>query len=323
MIKTFTYAGNEKVGNAVSARLCEAGLKQAQQVASADMLLTFFTTMDEIENAYFGDDGFVQIMDAGSVVIDMSAASPSFAREMNAICTVSDLKFVEAPLVVKNMVATDVFARSNMLCFAAGEDDCLNDTKEILDTLFADVEIVGNAGAAQLARAANTIQNVAEIVSAIESRALFTAKSKSIGSIDVGGTHVVPANYAAQTILEAIEDDRYDGDFTCEMLMSELSAALMAADDFEVILPQAESAMHLLELLAVIGGSDKSPAALSLIYGDEAACAENGLDWERADQVFGSDFQFDSDDAEFDDGFIDQFEDDDDSGDIGFRYSAN
>ncbi len=50
----------------------------------------------------------------------------------------------------------------------------------------------------------------------------------------------------------------------------------MAADDVELILPQAEAAMHLLELLAVIGGADKAPSSLSLIYGEEADCAAQG-----------------------------------------------
>ena len=45
--------------------------------------------------------------------------------------------------------------------------------------------------------------------------------------------------------------------------------------------------MHLLEVLAVIGGADMAPAALSLLYRDEQASADNGLDWTRAAGLFG------------------------------------
>ena len=65
------------------------------------------------------------------------------------------------------------------------------------------------------------------------------------------------------------------------------TAALTAADDVDLILPQAEACLHLLELLAVIGGTDKAPAALALVYGEEKACAEAGLDWTRAEQAYG------------------------------------
>ncbi len=64
-------------------------------------------------------------------------------------------------------------------------------------------------------------------------------------------------------MLAAVNTGRFDGTYTVEMLMSELSAALTAADDVDLILPQAEACLHLLELLAVIGGSDKAPAALA------------------------------------------------------------
>lgn len=105
--------------------------------------------------------------------------------------------------------------------------------------------------------------------------------------------------------------------------MSEVSAAIMAADDVELIIPQAESAMHLLELLAIIGGSDKSPVALALAYGEEEDCARNGLDWTRAEQAYGqgADHDHDHGDDEDLDGF-DDFDFDDPYG-AGFDYSSN
>ena len=100
-----------------------------------------------------------------------------------------------------------------------------------------------------------------------------------------------------RSLHEAVRAERFDGAFTLEMLMSELTMALAAADDVDLILPQGEAAQHLLELLAVIGGSDKGVAALSLIYGEESACAKHGLDWTRAEQVYG-DHDHDHDDCD-------------------------
>ena len=117
-------------------------------------------------------------------------------------------------------------------------------------------------------------------------------------------------------MLAAVNAGRFDGAYTVEMLMSELSAALMAADDVDLILPQAEACLHLLELLAVIGGADKAPSALALVYGEEAACAENGLDWTRAEQAYASEEAGEEDD----------YDDEGDGGDFpgGFgAYSAN
>ena len=57
----------------------------------------------------------------------------------------------------------------------------------------------------------------------------------------------------------------------------------------------------------VIGGADKAPSALALVYGEEAACAENGLDWTRAEQAYaseeaGEDYDYDDDGGDGDGG---------------------
>jgi len=123
-------------------------------------------------------------------------------------------------------------------------------------------------------------------------------------------------------VVRAVRQKRFTGDYTAEMLLAELSAALMAADDAEVILPGVEATMHLLELLAVIGGADMAPAALALVYRDEAAGAEAGLDWTRAEQAYGSGHDHDHGDDEDWDTFDDA--DWNDPADYdGFDYSSN
>ena len=318
----YAYRGAPAFIEAVAARLDEAGWQRSEEIAAADAVITFFPSMNDLEDLCFGDDGLMQLMRPGATLIDLSAVTPNFAREMNAIATLSDLRFVEAPRACKDMVALDAFSHANLMCYAAGEEDSTRGVHDILDALFCDVRVMGGGGAAQLARASHTIQCVAEAVAAIEAHALFAASRRSISSMEMGATRVEPANYAAQTMLAAIDAGRFEGDFTCEMLMGELTAALMAADDYELIIPQAESALHLLELLVVIGGADKSPAALSLVYGDEAACAEYGLDWQRAEQLYAQE-GFD-DEADYHDAdFLDYLDDDEASGEVGFGYSAN
>ena len=80
----------------------------------------------------------------------------------------------------------------------------------------------------------------------------------------------------------------------------------------------------------VIGGADMSVAALSLLYADEETCAEQGLDWTRAEQTFGSAFGDEDDDDYFgfgDEDDLDDYSDDEDGGYFGYQgfpgYSEN
>lgn len=306
---TYAFRGDQHVIECLEGRLADAGFSREGETEVAACVLTYCTTMTELEDLYFGDNGLVSKLGPGALVVDMSPVTPNFASEMNAVVTISGYKMVTAPLVVKDKVASDALARENLRCYCFGEDGAVNEARELLDALFQEIVEVGSAGAAQLGRSAITIQDSAEIVSAVECLALFKSAKASMSIADTSG--VEPEACAPETLfmLEAVAQKRFNGTYTVEMMMAELSSVMMAADDYELILPQVESAFHLLELLAVIGGAAKSPAALSLVYGSDHDGDAYGLDWSRADAIYAAE-----DDAPVDDGFdsYDDYEDEDD-----------
>lgn len=323
----YSYRGNPAFIEAIADRLDQAGFVREGEVELADFVLTFCTNMTELEDLYFGESGLVDALKSDACVIDLSATSPNFANEMQAVVTLSDLGFIEAPLMVKNLVAQDAFERSNISCFVSGEQVWLDRAQDILDAIYGSIDNLSNPGLVQLARASNTLQKVAEIVSAIESQSLLDSSKRSISSLDTNGFTLDATSPEAFFVLQAISEKRYDSPFTVEMLMGELSAAMMAADDNEIIIPQAETAFHLLELLAIIGGSQKSPAALALVYGNinEEECARYGLDWSKAEGLYGEHVHEEQYDPYHDDRTDEDFYDDEMYEDdlTGFGYSTN
>ncbi len=321
MATSYAYVGAPTFIAAVEGRLAEAGFVRAADSASADIVLTYCTSASALEDLYFGDDGLVTSVAPGSVLVDLSATTPNFAREINAVATVNDLVMVEAPVTVRSLVAEDAFACDNLLGPVASEAEIPPAVRALLDALFGEVVEVGAPGRAQLMRNTHTLPLAAALVSAIEATALDDAAARSVGALDADQVPLF-SPVSADPVVRAVRQKRFTGDYTAEMLLAELSAALMAADDAEVILPGVEATMHLLELLAVIGGADMAPAALALVYRDEAAGAEAGLDWTRAEQAYGSGHDHDHGDDEDWDTFDDA--DWNDPADYdGFDYSSN
>ncbi|WP_080798471.1 NAD(P)-binding domain-containing protein [Arabiibacter massiliensis] len=311
MAKAFAYVGNETVGSMVEERLGALGYVRTGDVGSASAVLSYCTSQTALEDAYFDEDGLVQAARKGTLLIDLSPSTPSFARELNAVAVVSDLVSVEAPLVVVDIARADAFDRGNLVCLAAGDEDALESARPVLEALAGEVQDTGGSGSAQLARAAYTLQATAQVASAVEADALYRAVRRSASAFGQDVERVGAATPTAERVLDAVKGGRFDGDYTVEMFMAELSAALTAADDVDLILPQAEACLHLLELLAVIGGSDKAPSALALVYGEEAVCAEQGLDWTRAEEAYGEadegfdDYDFDEHDGHDHGGYSD------------------
>ena len=285
MATLYAYVGAPSFIGAVEPRLEAAGFKRVEDVASASMVITYCTSQTALEDVYFGDGGLVTLMDAGSVLIDFSATTPNFAREINAVATVNDLVMIEAPVTVRSLTADPAFGVDNLMAPVALEGNVPDEAQALLECVFGEVRNVGAPGAAQLARINHTLPLAAHLMSAIEVEALYDVAGRGAGRPGKLDTSIFGGDL--DPVVQAIREKRFSGAYTVEMLLAELSSALMAADDVELILPQAEAEMHLLELLAVIGGADMAPVALALVYREESEGAENGLDWTRAEQAYG------------------------------------
>ncbi len=279
----YLFMGHATVDVAVTAGLEAQGYERADKPCDADVILTYLSSQSVLEDIYFDDGGLIQSAQHGTLLIDLSPATPSVVREIEAVATVNDLMFVEAPLVVLDATVPDAFGEySNLACYLTGETDALDQARVVVSAFASSLREFNGAGIAQVARAVHTIQSVAHMLATIEADALVAA----IRHVPAGmSAHVEQAVSAhgetAEATLAALATQRFSGTFTIEILMAELYAAIATADDAKLILPQAETALNLLELLASIGGLDMTPTALSLAYRDEAQGIEFGLDWSR------------------------------------------
>ncbi|NHM15924.1 NAD-binding protein [Eggerthellaceae bacterium zg-887] len=301
MSRTYAFVGHPGACAALSRRLEEAGFEPVDDVAEAEAVLTFCTSQTHLEDVYFDSDGLIQRAAPGTLLIDLSASTPNFARELNAIAVVNDVMALEAPLAAIDLMASDAFSCDNLMCFVGGEDKEREAGRPFVDALAATVVDAGTCGAAQLAKAVRSMQVTAQVVAAVEADALCRSMgtaSLSCRIDDIAGTAGTPLSAA---VGKAVREERFDGPFAVEMLMADITAALTAADDAELILPQAEAAQRLLELLAVIGGADRGVSSLALVYRDEEAAARAGLDWSRAETAFGTVAGVDDYDEDFGD----------------------
>lgn len=323
---TYAYRGHARVIEAIEGRLSEAGFRREGEIEIADFVVTYCTSMTELEELYFGDDGLAQLLAPGCVAIDLSASTPNLANEISGVCAVSDIAMVAAPLVAKNKIAADAFERVNLATFVGGDGDAVERAMPLVEAVFGDVTTVPDAGSAQLARSANTIQTTAEMVASVEVLSLHQACLDSVSSLDVKGMTPDATSPEAFFVMEAVKEERYEGSYTVEMLLADLSAAMMTADDYDMILPQTEAAFHLFELLAVVGGADLSPAALALVFAGEREGEDaHGLNWRRAEQLYGDGHAHAHDDPDAidpDELDFDGYDDDDEFG-SGFGYSVN
>lgn len=285
-IQSFIFVGDIQVGEVLIQGLRSAGYEVAAKTEDADAVLVYCESQSDLEDVFFESNGLIQRASSHTYLINLSASTPSFAKELNAVALVSDLHPVEAPLFVINPTEDQAFRPSNLSCFLGGDEDDVRMVAPFVGSFVEKVEVMDVMGSAQLAHGALTIRRSAQIVADIEAEALHKAFGVSSDAVISFAENEGLCNDYEAGLLRAIKEERFNGDYTIGIWIGELTAALMAADDIELILPGAEACMHLLELLMVIDGGSKNPAILSLVYGEEAACSEHGLDWTRAEEAY-------------------------------------
>ncbi len=287
--QTFIFVGDVEVGQKLSERLVQAGHCAASALSEADVILTYHPNQTQLEEVYFGSEGVLSESKAGAIFVDLSPTTPTFAQELNAIALVNDHNSIDAPLVVRDVVAQDVFAHpENLMIVAGGSSEIYDQVYSLLSAIAKRVSFMGKSGAGQASKIALTLYNAAAIVSLIEANSFYSLSGKLFDTEDLLD-EALSLNCVAPihaTFLDALRNESYEGSYTVEIMMGEIVAALNAADDKDMVFPQAEAGFHLLELLAVVGGSNLSPAGLSLVFGSEEKAQEYGLDWSRAEQIY-------------------------------------
>jgi len=333
MAKSFAFAGDQAVGQAVTRRLQEAGYALAAGLASADYIFTYCLAQSQLEDVYLGTGGAIESAKEGCCLVDLSPSTPTLAKEVYAIARVNELQSLDAPLVFKEACAHDAFGDlANLMLLVGGEDEAFADAEPLLRAIAGEVGFAGLPGSGQLAKAMLTVQKAASVVSLVEAMAL--AKGEG-GDTDWAMRAAVASGVAAPGALEihhAMVDGHFHGTYNCKVLMAELTAAMNAAEESGLVLPQAEACQQLLELFLVVGGGDLAIPALTLAYASDEESAPYGLDWSRAENLYEHDHDHDHghdhvhyhDDDAYDDYGYDYGYDDEDGYAGGFGgFSAN
>lgn len=288
MSLSFVFVGDEQAVMPFITRLCEAGFRYTENPAAAEVVLSLCASQSETEDLYLDSEGLIATCAPGTLLVDLSATTPDFTKELQTICLINNLRMVDAPLFVDNPAVSDVFSHPECLrLFMGGAREDKEAVRELLSVLAYTLVDCGEAGAGQHFLSCMALQNVAQILALMEALALCKSRDTSEEELIAQTRAAGLMSDRVYELYQAVSRRSFKGDFTLSYLLSQLTMALSAADDACLILPHAEAAQHIMELLAVIGGSGKSPAALSLVYSDDGECAKVGLDWDRAEQLFG------------------------------------
>jgi 2-hydroxy-3-oxopropionate reductase len=252
-------------------------VKTPKEVAAAsDVIITMVPDTPQVDAVLFGENGVVEGLKKGKLVIDMSSISPIetkvFAEKINKL----GCDYLDAPVSGGEVGAK----AASLTIMVGGTDAAFEKAKPIFALMGKNITLVGPNGVGQTTKVANQII-VALTIEAVGEALVFASKA---GADPAKVRQALMGGLASSRILE-VHGERmikrtFNPGFRIELHQKDLNLALQGAKALGVSLPNTATAQELFNACAANGGAgwDHSGMVKALelmanhpVAGDEAA----------------------------------------------------
>jgi 2-hydroxy-3-oxopropionate reductase len=217
--------------------LVAEGAKEAfspsEVAAQTDVIFTNLPDSPDVELVVLGQSGIIETASAGQVYVDNSTIKPSVARKIAAALAQKGVQALDAPVSGGDIGARD----ATLTIMVGGNESALERVMPVFKAMGKTVTYVGEAGAGQVAKAANQIM-VAAQMAAMGELLIFSQKAgvdpqKVVAAIKDGAAKCWTLDVKPQRLFSG---NRNPG-FKAYMQAKDLSIVLETAREFGVPLP--------------------------------------------------------------------------------------
>lgn len=274
MAQSLLRAGHRTWGFDVVAERCESLISEggeqgaiAEVAASLDAVVLAVLNAAQTESVLFGDDGVVQHMQRGSVVVACATVPPDFARDMAQRCTEAGVHYLDAPISGGSVKA----AEGALSIMASGTADAFAKAKPVLDATAATVFNLGDkAGSGSAMKSVN--QMLAGVHIAMMAEAMTFAMTQDINPeqfLDVisqcAGTSWMLENRAPHII-----DGDYSPRSSVDIWPKDLGIVLEIAKTADFNTPITAVALQQFVAASSAGLGGEDDAAVAKVYAERA-----------------------------------------------------
>jgi 2-hydroxy-3-oxopropionate reductase len=212
----------------------------------------------EVEEVLFGEDGAVQSLERGALVVDMSTIAPTAARAIGERLAAQGTDFVDAPVTGSRPRAED----GTLTIMAGGSEEAFERAVPLFQAMGKLIVHVGPSGHGAMAKV------IANTVTAINAAAIGEALTmvRAAGINTDAFLRVATAGSSGSTMMELKAEPMLEGDFEplfkLDHMLKDVRHCLAEARALGVELRLAEVAERLYAVAAEAGHGDEDFAAV-------------------------------------------------------------
>ena len=206
---------------------------------NSEIVITMLPATEQVKNVLLGENGVINNLNKGSLILDMSTISPKGTDEIAAECKKKQLQFVDAP--VGRLVSHAISGESLFMVGCDDEKD-FERVKPLLNAMGTSIIRCGKVGTGIRAKVVNNFQILS--IAQITAEALTLAHKLNL-KLDVfkevnAGTTANNGQFHINFMSKVLKNDIEPG-FTIDLAHKDMGLAIEAGNDFRVGLPVGSS----------------------------------------------------------------------------------
>lgn len=233
-------------------------------VEGKDVIITMISNDDSIREVFYGDNGILNAMKPGAVIIDSSTISPGLVREIAAAVEERGGKFLDAPVTGSKPAAIE----GTLVFMVGGNASVIEEHRDIFDAMGRLLLHMGDNGSGAVAKLAHNamvgIHNVALAEGFSIAVKSGVPADKFLELVQNGSAGSKQAELKGRKII----DNDFSNQFSLALMLKDLKLASSLSDSTGVPSPMLGLAKSIFQTGFNHGYGDEDLSAVVKTYED-------------------------------------------------------
>jgi 2-hydroxy-3-oxopropionate reductase len=231
---------------------------------SSDVIITMLPDSPQVEEVVAGEEGVLEGIKEGALLLDMSTISPVVTEELAEAVEKKGASMLDAPVSGGDVGAIE----GTLSIMVGGSEEDFERAKPLFEVMGKTVTHVGPSGAGQVVKAANQIV-VALTIEAVSEALVLGSKGgvspEKVLDVLSGG---LAGNKVMEVKREKFLSHTFDPGFRSELHHKDLGIALAAGREYGVVLPVTAIVDQMLLAMKKKGWGGEDHSALLRVIED-------------------------------------------------------
>lgn len=226
------------------------------------IIITMLPNSPHVKAVVMGENGVLEGVAQGSILIDMSSIAPEVSQEVEKACSAKGVKMIDAPVSGGEPKAID----GSLSIMVGGEKEVFEQVYDILLKMGASAVHCGSIGAGNTTKLANQV--IVALNIAAVSEAFMLSTKAGVDPIKV--FDAIKGGLAGSTVMNAkvpmITEGNFKPGFKIDLHIKDLNNALETGHSVGAPLPLTASVMEILQNLRADGHGQCDHSGIAMYY---------------------------------------------------------